>query len=67
MRAEQVIEGNDHDQVRQEVNQYIDVLTLADSTKKRQLLEAAIRETEQSGDTQKLQSLLKEYQDLLRS
>ena len=65
LRVQNEIEGQTRDQVREELNLHINILAAVQKDAKRKTLEAAIREAEQAGDTDRMQSLLSEFTKLL--
>ncbi|MFH1631431.1 MAG: DNA primase [bacterium] len=62
---EYVLQTLDRDQVREELNRHISILSAASDDAKRKRLEAAIRQTELSGDKERLNALINEYSKLL--
>jgi replicative DNA helicase len=65
IRAEESIAEYTPDQVREEIDRHIDVLTSSHERAKRKQLEAAIRQAESSGDSERLEALLEQYTKLI--
>lgn len=65
LRAERAIDTLSRDQVREELDRHIEILLSASEDAKRKQLEAAIRQAEQSGDSERLKALIEQYTKLL--
>lgn len=65
IRAERMIASLSRDQVRQEINRHLDILREASEETRRRQLEAAIRQAERTGDSQRVKALMEEYSKLL--
>ncbi|MFH1711626.1 MAG: DNA primase [Patescibacteria group bacterium] len=65
LRAEQIVAELSRDQVRDELNRHVEILARATAEAKRKQLEAAIRQAEQSGDSERLRALIEQYTKLL--
>ena len=65
LRTERAVADLSRDQVREELSRHLDILTTASQEAKRKQLEAAIRQAEQSGDSERLRALIEQYTKLL--
>lgn len=65
LRAERAVANLSGDQVRQEYHRHIEILKAAAHSAQRKQLEAAIRQAEQSGDSERLNALIEKYSKLL--
>lgn len=65
LRAERATDTLSRDQVRDELDRHIDILHDASTDAKRKQLEAAIRQAEGSGDSERLKALIEQYSKLL--
>ncbi len=65
IRAQESIKDTTSDQAREEINRHIEVLAAANAASQRKKLEAAIRQAESSGDSERLRALIEQYTKLL--
>lgn len=65
LRVEQMIDGMPNNKVREEMTRHMSILTTASKDAKKKQLEAAIRQAEQQGDSERLRALMTEYSKLI--
>lgn len=65
LRVESLLAGLSRNDVREELNRHLTILRDASSDAHRKQLEAAIRQAERSGDSDRVKALMQEYSKLL--
>lgn len=65
MRVERAVGSLSRDQVREELNRHLDILSDASQEARKKQLVAAIRQAERTGDSSRVKALMEEYSKLL--